>query len=139
MVTRTADRETEARGAALVRLVGQARADGIRIYRNPRDGRHYASSASTPGRLHYVTGYSCDCLGFITHQRCKHLAALHAALGWIQPDPEPTPPAVSVSPCGECGGHGEIQDLEVRQHGRFVMQWTNCPTCHGTGIVVTTA
>lgn len=35
--------------------------------------------------------------------------------------------------CSECGGIGEVQDLKVRQHGRFVMQWVVCTACHGTG------
>ncbi len=116
---------------ALTRLAGKARTDGIRLFRD-RAGRYFASSASKPGTLHYVTGYSCDCLGFVTHQRCKHHAALMAALGWIKTDHEPKPPA-AISPCGECGGLGEVQDLEVRQHGRWAMQWTSCPTCDGTG------
>ena len=33
----------------------------------------------------------------------------------------------------ECAGHGEVQDLEVRQHGRFVMQWATCTSCNGSG------
>jgi len=84
---------SETHDAALVRLAHKARAAGIRLYRDRNDGRHYASSASTPGRLHYVTGLSCDCVGFATHRRCQHFAALLAALGWLQGDPEPTPPA----------------------------------------------
>jgi hypothetical protein len=119
----------------LTRLAGKARTDGIRLFRD-RAGRYYASSASEAGKLHYLTGYSCDCRGFMTHQRCKHYAALMTALGWLErepePDPEPTPPAVSVSPCGECGGAGEVMDMEVRQFGRYQMQWTSCPTCHGS-------
>jgi hypothetical protein len=38
-----------------------------------------------------VTGFSCDCRGFVAYQRCSHLAALHAALGWLNADPEPEP------------------------------------------------
>jgi hypothetical protein len=119
---------------ALTRLAGKARTDGIRLFRD-RAGRYFASSASTPGTLHYVTAVSCDCPGFFHHGRCSHLAALHSALGWINddPDPEPTPPAVSVSPCGECGGMGELQDLEIRQFGRFAMQWAPCTACNGAG------
>lgn len=35
--------------------------------------------------------------------------------------------------CNECGGMGEVQDLEVRQYGRYVMLWAICPSCRGTG------
>ncbi len=91
---------------ALTRLAGKARTDGIRLFRD-RAGRYFASSASKPGTLHYVTGYSCDCLGFVTHHRCKHHAALMTALGWIDDnvDPEPEPPAISTcNACGVCQG-----------------------------------
>ncbi len=124
---------------ALTRLAGKARTDGIKLYRD-RAGRYFASSASKPGTLRFLTGYSCDCRGFMTHQRCKHHSALMTALGWIEDehDPEPEPPTPistcnAISPCGECGGLGELQDLEVRQYGRYHMQWAACPTCDGTG------
>lgn len=129
MVTTSPVRET--REDAMVRLASKAREDGIKLYRDPKDGRHYASSRSQPGRFHYVTALSCTCAGFVSHQRCSHLAALHAALGWITTTPKPTPPTPAV--CSDCGGHGEVQDLEVRQHGRFVMQWATCTRCSGTG------
>ena len=35
--------------------------------------------------------------------------------------------------CSECGGSGEVMDMEVRQFGRYQMQWTVCTTCDGTG------
>jgi len=97
-----------------------------------RAGRYYASSASEPDRLHCVTGYSCDCRGFITHQRCKYHAALLAALGWLTDEFELDPPATPWSPRGECGGMAEVQDFEVRQFCRFVKQWTACRTGDGT-------
>lgn len=37
--------------------------------------------------------------------------------------------------CGQCGGIGEVQDMEVRQHGRYQMQWATCEACNGTGRV----
>lgn len=37
--------------------------------------------------------------------------------------------------CNECGGIGEIQDMEVRQHGRFQMQWAPYDACNGTGSI----
>lgn len=44
---------------------------------------------------------------------------------------------MNTKPCGYCGGSGEVQDLEVRQHGRYRMQWARCRACDGTGRVVT--
>lgn len=124
----------ESREDALMRLATQARASGVKLYMDQVDGRFYASSRSQPGALHRLTGFSCTCQGFIRHSRCSHLAALHSALGWLEPDPDPDPPAATTPvPCGECGGMGEVQDLEVRQHGRFVMQWASCTACNGSG------
>ncbi len=37
--------------------------------------------------------------------------------------------------CGFCGGIGQVQDMEVRQHGRYAMQWARCPDCSGTGTI----
>ncbi len=114
----------------IARLAAKARHDGVKLYRDRRDGRHYASSSTTPGKRYYVTLASCQCRGFVAHQCCKHWAALQIAT--ILQDGAPTPPA-PISPCGECAGMGEIQDLEVRQHGRWAMQWTTCTACNGSG------
>jgi hypothetical protein len=80
------------RDEAIRRLARKARAEGVQLYRDAWDGRFYASSVSCPGAMHYVTGISCDCMGFVSHQRCKHHSALLVALGWvtdetIEPDP----------------------------------------------------
>lgn len=85
-------RFTETEKAVLIRLLGKAHAEGTKLYQDPSDGRHYASSTSDPSKLHYVTAYSCDCTGFFHHGRCKHHAALLESLGWLSlptPDPEP--------------------------------------------------
>jgi DnaJ-class molecular chaperone len=37
--------------------------------------------------------------------------------------------------CQNCRGIGEVQCGEVRQHGRWAMQWTVCRECNGTGKV----
>ena len=123
---------------ALTRLVGKAREDGIRLYRNPRDGRHYASSASEPGKLHYVTGYSCDCRGFMTHQRCKHYAALMAAMGWLSDEPEPAA-AAALTPCGECAGHGQVSSTIGTGPTSWRYASITCPDCHGAGRIDTAA
>lgn len=35
--------------------------------------------------------------------------------------------------CKKCRGIGEVEYMEVRQPGRFQMQWVTCPACGGTG------
>jgi len=74
---------------ALTRQLAKRKAEGVQIRRDHKDGRHYASSTSKPGHWHLVAGYSCDCRGFVAHQRCKHHAALLAAKGWLGGTPEP--------------------------------------------------
>ncbi len=102
MITTTEIRITETERTALTRLLAKARAEGVKLTRD-QDGRHYATSTSTPGRRYLVTGYSCTCRGFIAHQRCKHLAALLAAKGWLEGTPEPDP-AMAIT-LAHTGGH----------------------------------
>ena len=90
MINSTEIRITETKRTALTRLLAKARTEGVKLVRD-QDGRHFATSTSTPGRRYLVTGYSCTCRGFIAHQRCKHLAALLAAKGWFLDDPNPDP------------------------------------------------
>ena len=96
MDTITDVRITETERTALTRLLAKAKAEGVKLLRD-QDGRHYASSVSRPGTRHYVTAYSCDCRGFIAHQRCKHLAALLSALGWLPGTPEPDPAPMTIT------------------------------------------
>ena len=98
MITTTEIRITETERTALTRLLAKARTEGVKLLRD-QDGRHFATSTSTPGRRYLVTGYSCTCRGFIAHQRCKHLAALLAAKGWLDgtPDPDPAPMAITLA------------------------------------------
>jgi hypothetical protein len=83
--------QVETTDQARVRLAKKARESGVKLRIDPA-GRWFASSVSHPGEWHVVTGWSCDCPGFITHQRCMHHAALLSALGWLQDD-APTDPA----------------------------------------------
>ena len=106
----------------IARLLDKAKAEGVTIVRDHTDGRFYASSVSKPGAMHYVTAYSCTCIGFCRHQRCKHLVALWSHLGYFDPEPdsEPTPPpAVAVTHVPGAWGPGGwlvcTRDLEWRE------------------------
>jgi len=126
------DTVTETVDQARRRLAEKARQEGVKLTLDD-DGRWYASSVSTPGTRHYLTAYSCDCVGFCNHGRCKHNSALLACLGWLDldDDPEPTPPAMG---CPVCHGAGTI----VQHHSRWIGggklgwrdRWDSLATCH---------
>jgi len=75
----------ETREQAMVRLAQKARTAGIKV-RIGSDGRFFVSSASRFGYEYFVTAWTCGCTGFARHGRCMHLAATHAALGWLDLD-----------------------------------------------------
>ncbi len=125
----------ETRSDALRRLLQIARESGVRLLRDD-SGEYWTTSVSEPGWLHRVEPDSCTCRGFARVGRCRHVAALHAHLGWLDPEPEPTP----ISTCSDCGGAGTITVARSRWVGSsrlsFRDQWstpTVCPTCDGTG------
>jgi len=128
------DTVTETVDQARRRLAEKARREGVTLSLDD-DGRWYASSVSTPGTRHYLTAYSCDCVGFCNHGRCKHNSALLACLGWLDldDDPEPTPPAA----CPTCHGTGEM----VVRHSRWIGggrwgfrdEWSTPVACHECG------
>ncbi len=122
-------RSTETREATLARLLGKARAAGVKLYRDTRDGRYYASSASTPGRYYLLTGYSGECAGFCQHGHFKYYAALMAALGWI--DQEPDGPAPTPAACSDCAGKGTVIGTFATRRRTYQYDWQTCPTCHG--------
>ena len=100
-------RTRPATAADFHRLADLAHERGLRLF---RDGpRWYCSSASDAGGCHYVTGFSCDCLGFISRQRCTHHALLLERLGWL-PEVEPEMPYVEVAAidCPHCTGCGVV-------------------------------
>jgi hypothetical protein len=112
--------------ADLHRLAALAKVRGLRLTQE-RPGVWFCSSATSPDP-HYVTALSCDCRGFIEHQRCSHLAALLAHLGWL-PEVESELPSREVSPadCPDCSGCG------VRTYRTFEER---CPACGGSGVKV---
>jgi hypothetical protein len=82
------------------RLPELAQARGLRVF---EAGPHqwFCTSHTDPFALHVVTGLSCDCRGFLHHQRCSHHAALLAHLGWL-PELEVESPAPQQ--CFWCSG-----------------------------------
>ena len=100
----------------LHRLAALAAKRGLRLSEKP-PGVWFCSSASSD-RPHAVTGLSCDCRGFIEHQRCTHLALLLAHLGLLPPV------ALATDACPDCCGCG------VRTFRTFQEP---CATCDGAG------
>jgi hypothetical protein len=108
-------------------LADVAHERGLRLF---RDGtRWYCSSANRPGEAHYVTGLSCDCPGFIAHQRCTHHALLLERLGRLPEleDAAPVLPTVGKTPadCPDCSGCGVVDYRTFEER---------CPSCTGSGI-----
>jgi len=122
-------RRQETTEQALSRLAGKARHEGVRLQLNPRTGQYFATSGTTAGKRYAVTGFSCECHGFATHGRCKHYAALMAALGFLPQSGEAAP----ADPCRSCEGRG--YHIKARQVGRgqFVREDVPCPACQGAG------
>jgi hypothetical protein len=75
--------------ADLWRLADQGRANGVILLRECVTGARYATSATSPSTIYYLTGFSCTCPGFVGHGRCQHHSLLLAELGWL-PDVEDT-------------------------------------------------
>ncbi len=124
MDTITDVRITETERTALTRLLAKAKAEGVKLIKD-RDGRHFASSVSQPGTLHYVTGLSCDCRGFVSHGRCKHHAALLAALGWLTGTPEPDP-GMTITLAHTDGHYSLAAEPEWIEQDRPIDDLTGC-------------
>ncbi len=95
----------ESHDASIVRLAQTAQQRGIQVFREVTTGQWFATSTSNPGTLHRVTAVSCDCLGFVAHQRCSHHSALLAKLGWLPRIAEELP---ATEPCAFCKSTGEF-------------------------------
>ncbi len=114
------------------RLADLARERGLQLF---RDGeRWYCTSASRPGESYSLTGYSCTCQGFVSHQRCTHYALLLERLGWLPEisDETSTPVALativaSPADCTDCSGCG------LQSYPGYALP---CDTCGGSGVKV---
>ncbi len=119
---------------------GKARREGVKLYRDNVTGAHYATSVSQPGKWHYVTLLSCDCVGFVNHGHCKHHSALVMAklLQETGQTPEPTelPVATAPEPCRQCDGRGYWIKAKQVGRGQFTRDDITCPHCHGRGHTV---
>ena len=120
--------ETEVQ--AFRRLLQKARTEGVRLGQD-HAGRYWAQSTSTPDTWYALTAYSCTCKGFAGHQRCKHLAALLSALGWL-PEAEQGATEAEVieadyhTPCRTCGGMGEVSYQRRTGPRAYVTDWQTC-------------
>jgi hypothetical protein len=94
-IDRRAARPTTA--TDLHRLADQGRANGVLILTECITGARYATSATQPGIIYFVTGFSCTCPGFVGHQRCQHHSLLLERFGWL-PDAEDETEPVPVAP-----------------------------------------
>jgi len=86
------------------RLADLAHQRGLRVF-EVGPNRWFCTSHSDAFKLHVVTGFSCDCQGFVAHARCSHHAALLAHFGWL-----PEIPFIARTPadCAACCGCGVV-------------------------------
>ena len=90
-------RRRPATPADLHRLAAQARAKGVTLLQECAPGAWFATSASQPGQIHRLTGFSCDCEGFAYNDRCMHHSLLLERLGWLPGLPDDEPPPVPAA------------------------------------------
>jgi hypothetical protein len=116
--------------------------DGVTLIRST-EGRFYAESASTPGTLYLLTGFSCQCAGFAYRQTCRHHRALMSALGWSdeapkrlpKPKPAKTDPEPLTVRCKGCNGVGSHPGTVSTGPTSWTYTNVTCEDCHGTGKV----
>src|SRR4051795_2522205 len=97
-------RTRPATAADFHRLADLAQERGLRVF-EASPNHWYCTSASDPFKLHVITGFSCDCQGFVHHQRCTHHALLLDTLGWLpELEDEVLTDSAKTSKCPCCSG-----------------------------------
>jgi hypothetical protein len=124
-------RTKPATAADFHRLADLAHERGLQLF---RDGsRWYCSSASKPGESHYVTGFSCTCPGFVSHQRCTHHALLLERLGWL-PEVESVENDLGGKKLPEVASGSHFDAGNTAVSGKFLPPLADCPDCSGCGL-----
>jgi hypothetical protein len=108
----------------------RAMAEGIQIRQLAGSGQWIANSGSDATVAYEVevtgnTAHGCSCLaGLNDDPVCKHRAAFYLLIGALSVEPEPDPPAPTLTPviCFRCRGTD-----------------AGCPICCGAGMVALTA
>jgi hypothetical protein len=114
----------------LWRLADLAHARGLRVF-EVGSQRWFCTSHSNPFALHVVTGFSCDCRGFMEHQRCSHHAALLAHLGWLPELEDAAPASATVDTTTDCPACPACCGCGVVTYRTFEER---CTTCGGSGV-----
>jgi hypothetical protein len=104
--------------ADLWRLADQGRSNGVLLLRECVSGARYATSATQPGTIYYLTAYSCTCPGFVGHQRCQHHSLLLAELGWIPDVEDSDPEPAAAVPVSVITVDPDRQDMLRERHRR---------------------
>jgi hypothetical protein len=127
---------------ASVDVAQRTEVDGVTLIRST-EGRFYAESASHPGTLYLLTGFSCQCAGFAYRQTCRHHRALMTALGWTEEAPQRLPKQVPVKAdpepltvrCTGCNGVGSHPGTVSTGPTSWTYTNVTCENCHGVGTV----
>jgi hypothetical protein len=102
-------------------------------------GEWVVASASLPGVAYRTDGVSCDCEAAMLggDPVCLHRAAYWYAIGVLELDAEPDPPALGAgADCPDCNGCGVHYSRELERRG---LLYPTCRVCDGTGSITVPA
>ena len=102
---------------------------GVKAKQLAGSGEWIVSSASRPGIAYQTDGITCDCEAAMLGDDpvCLHRAAYWYAVGVLELDPEPEPPApASPVSCWQCNGCGQQW-----YRGGYALP---CAACRGAGV-----